>query len=176
MGGSGRRISASARKWTFNSSRGKTCSIRVPTLLLIAIALAACGVRLPGQDAVTGRQATVNVVEAAGLADTVAIEIVLLPEPDQETPATEVLVATIESPDEISRAVEALDVELTLVPRAFCLDRHQIRFVGPGGDRVSFGYRCDEGGEFLRGDQPFWEGKAVQPPEALTTLISGHAQ
>ncbi len=38
---------------------------------------------------------------------------------------------------------------------------------------ITFGYACDEGGVFLRGDQPYWEQSEVHPPQAFQDLIAG---
>ena len=161
-----------------NSSYQLLANTIVPPVVLLgpALGLASCSLRLPGADSSNGSDGTVNVFEAAGLADTESIEIVELPEPGQDFGEAGQTVAAIAQPDDVHRILALLDTELPLVPPALCLERHQIRFRRPPDDPITFGYSCDEGGVFLRGDQSFWKGYEVHPPEAFQRLISGHLQ
>lgn len=145
-----------------------TIARRVAALPAV-LALAACGLSDSGG-------MSVNLTDVAGLVDTQAIEIVELPEPGQAAEAPERVVAVIREPAEIQQIVAALETDLPLVPRALCLERYRLRFVQPDGQAVSFGYSCDGGGAFLRGDQAYWRGMDVQPPEDFQELLSTYLQ
>ena len=129
---------------------------------------------IPGLAACAGRGGSINLVDAAGLADTQAIEILALPEPGQQAEVLERLVAVITEPEDVRRIVAALDTRMQLAPRALCLERYRLRFQRPEGEVVTFGYFCDGGGVFLRGDQSFWRGMEVVPPEDFQELIGGY--
>jgi len=63
-----------------------------------------------------------------------------------------------------------------LVPPALCLERHRLHFIQPDGEVVTFGYSCNGDRAFLRGDQPYWQGMEVHPPENFQALLSGQLQ
>jgi len=142
-------------------------SFRNALVLILGLGLAGCGL-------LRSQGPSINLTMTAGLEDTQAIEILALPEPGQQAQKPEQVVAVITEPKDIHRIVEALDSSLQLVPRALCLERYRLRFQRPEGEAVTFGYSCDAGGVFLRGDQSFWRGMEVVPPEDFQELIGGY--
>lgn len=135
--------------------------------MLLGVALAACG---PGN----ASGGSINLAAAAGLSDTLAIEIVELPAPDQPAGAPARVVAVVDEPEQIQRLVAVLDQPLDLVPRALCLERYRLRFLLADGETVSYGYSCNGGEAFLRGEQPYWQGMDVEPPERFRQLIGAY--
>jgi putative hemolysin len=114
----------------------------------------------------------INLVELAGLADTVDIEIL-------ESAAVEfsgyVHRLTISDPDVVARIVAALDVEIQLRPvveDALCPGWYLLRFRLADGVVQEFGYGCDAGDtSVLRGVQGFWQGQDAEPPVQFSMLI-----
>ena len=137
--------------------------------LPLGLALAACAL-------VRSEGPSINLTMTAGLEDTEAIAIVQLVEPGQEAEQPEQVVALIRQPADIRSIAAALDTSLPLVPAALCLERHRLHFIQPDGEVVTFGYSCNGDRAFLRGDQPYWQGMEVYPPENFQALLSGQLQ
>jgi putative hemolysin len=114
----------------------------------------------------------INLVELAGLAETVDIEIL-------ESAAVEfsgyVHRLTISAPDVVARIVAALNVEIRLRPvveDARCPGWYLLRFRLTDGAVQEFGYGCDAGDtSVLRGLQGFWQGQDAEPPAQFSMLI-----
>lgn len=140
-----------------------TIARRVAALPAV-LALAACGLSDSGG-------MPVNLTAVAGLVDTQAIEIVELPELGQPAEAAVRVIAVVRDPQQVQRIVDTLDADLRLVPPALCRERYTLRFVQQNGEAVSFGYSCDGGGSLLRGEQAYWQGMDVVPPERFQALI-----
>lgn len=151
------------------SRQNRATAVRRVVSLVIGLALAGCGSGSPSGQ-------SINLTEAAGLTDTVAIEIVMLPEPDQPADAPEELIAEIGADEQVRQLIAALDTDLPLTPRALCLERYRLRFVQPDGEVVSFGYSCNGDEAFLRGDQGYWRGMDVLPPSDFEAVLSEYLQ
>jgi putative hemolysin len=114
----------------------------------------------------------INLVELAGLVDTVDIEIL-------ESAAVEfsgyVHRLTVSDPDVVARIVAALDVPIQLRPvveDALCPGWYLLRFRLADGVVQEFGYGCDAGDtSALRGLQGFWQGQDAEPPAQFSLLI-----
>lgn len=138
--------------------------LRSSALLLLLSWLCACGT-LPTQ---TGTETqTVNVVEAAALRDTTSI---VLAERDLAS-GTYVTRETVSDAATIQAIIASLDVPLPLRSRLRCPEQFMIRFQLGNGTTQEFGYTCQDGGALLRGEQEFWRGQEVLPPERLRELL-----
>jgi serpin B len=140
-------------------------------LTLIAPILSGCGTT-----AGPAAAPPINVVEQAGLAKTVAIEIwertsTLAGETDtakdEYAPRLE-----ITDPGVIEQIVDTLDVDLEPGPLAQCTSAYRFRFRLADSTVQEFGYACEPGGAaFLRGEQAFWNSMQVTPPAGFGALI-----
>ena len=130
-------------------------------------------VRATGAPADTPMPETwINLVDLAGLADTVDIEIL-------ESAAAKfsgyVHRLTISDPDTVAQIVAALDVQIRLRPAvedARCPGWYLLRFRLTSGAVQEFGYGCAAGdASVLRGLQGFWQGLEAEPPAQFSMLI-----
>jgi len=110
---------------------------------------------------------SVNVVRAAGLSNTVEIEITEVAESGY------LHQVTITDSQIIDRIVAALNQDLELGPGSLCMARYKLRFHLTEGAVQEFEYSCGNGGWafFLRGDQDFWHEQEPQPPARFDELI-----
>jgi serpin B len=119
---------------------------------------------------------TVNIVEQAGLDQTIAIEIaVLTTETSGESGAEGtgyVSQLTITDPGLVEQIVSALDAALELGPKARCPNGYELHFRLEDGTVQTFGYACGPGGPaFLRGGQEFWKDQQVTPSDEFNALV-----
>ncbi len=111
-----------------------------------------------------------DVVEAAGLEDTVRIEV-LAPktasvDPDvsrePRLPGMEVIL-TIDDPQDIQALLEPLHQPLQLIPPMRCPTSYELHFQKKDGETVVMKLGlCG-----LYGDQDYWKGMTIRPPEAF---------
>lgn len=117
----------------------------------------------------TGCQAGgVNVVREASLSRATQLEIL---EQSGNPPTGYVSRRTISDQTAVQRVVIMLDRRLSFGPRARCLGQYLLRFRTADGQVQEFEYFCLGGTSFLRGEQPFWQGKQVVPPAEFGALI-----
>jgi serpin B len=147
-------------------------------LAILAVALIMSAPLLSGCRPMAGPAATapINVVEQAGLAKTVAIEIwertsMVSGETDtlkdEYAPRLE-----ITDPSVIEQIVAALDVDLEPGPLAQCTSAYRLRFRLSDGTVQQFGYACETGeAAFLRGEQAFWNEMQITPPAGFDALM-----
>lgn len=126
-----------------------------PLLFLVAFVSVSCA------------RTSVNVVRAAGLTGTVTIEIDENDLPGVAIPRH----VAITDPASVRAIVSALDTNVLLLPRTRCPDVFTVRFRLHDGRVEEFGYSCDPQPSFLRGNQPFWDGKEIRPPERFDMLV-----
>ena len=113
--------------------------------------------------------ASINVVELAGLRDTTEIEILEFAMADVTGFAHR---ATITDPGVIATIVSALDVDIQLGPRARCPTTYVVRFKLADGSAVDLGYGCGtEALSILRGEQDLWQTMDGQAPDRFSVLI-----
>ena len=118
---------------------------------------------------------TLNVVEAANLAETVQIDVLapqtssVDPDASREPrqPGMEV-VLTITDPDDIRALVSPLDAALPLEPPLRCPALYELQFHLKGGDVQAFQVGvCN-----LYGPQDYWRGLTIRPPEDFANKFS----
>lgn len=113
--------------------------------------------------------ATLNLVAAAHLSRTIAVEIL---ERDETMPAFYVYRQTITDPAIIAQLVTALDVKLPGEGRAQCPAFYKLRFQLADGTSQEIAYTCEHATPaFLHGTQAFWEGQAVIAPDEFNRVI-----
>jgi hypothetical protein len=110
----------------------------------------------------------VNVVREAGLASTVAVEI---HEQANKPGMDRLRQGVITDPAMIGQMVKALDQRLPLGPLAQCPPDYRLRFRLADGGAEDFDYFCQGGASFLRGSQPFWRQREIQPPAEFDELM-----
>ena len=111
----------------------------------------------------------INVVEQAGLAHTMEIELLEL---DPNPPSSYTYKLTIIEPQVIEQVIGALDMDLQLGPRARRPAQYAVRFFLNDDTMQEFGYTYDpENPSFLRGDQDFWEGQDAEPSAEFNRLL-----
>ena len=151
-------------------------ALSIWTLLafLAALLITSCGPVTPVDEPV--QDGKVNLVEQAGLDQTIAIGIAILTggmsgESGAEAPGY-VSQLTITDPGLVDQIVAALDTVLELGPKARCPNGYELDFHLEDGTVQTFGYACGPGGPaFLRGGQDFWQGQQVTPPDLFNTLV-----
>lgn len=124
-------------------------------------------------------QASVNVVEEAGLASAVELEIGRLHTMRSSSKGNTVVeqvsfehLWTLRDAAAVGELVATLDTVLDLVPQAKCLPEYRLRFVLTDGTLYDLSYGCSaEGGPVMRGTQPFWRGMDVHPPTEFNALL-----
>ena len=118
---------------------------------------------------------TLNVVEAANLAETVQIDVLapktssVDPDASREPrqPGREV-VLTITDPDDIRALVSPLDTALPLEPPLRCPALYELQFHLKGGDVQAFQVGvCN-----LYGPQDYWRSLTIRPPEDFANKFS----
>lgn len=114
-------------------------------------------------------ETTLNLVAAAHLSRTIAVEIL---ERDETMPAFYVYRQTITDPAIITQLVAALDVKLPGEGRAQCPAFYKLRFQLADGTSQEIAYACEHATPaFLHGTQAFWEGQAVIAPDEFNRVI-----
>ena len=96
---------------------------------------------------------TVNVVEAAGLGDTVVIFISRI----DPTSGEYTQISEVTDPGEIANFISILDLPVPIVPATECQPIFQMTFEMPGRSET-FQYICPGINTLLRGGQAFWGG------------------
>jgi len=134
------------------------------TLFTVVVLVSACAPPVTPEPAAQ----TLNVVEVAGLWETVKIEVYTI-DPDRREQTT---VADQTDPATIQQIIASLDTNLPLGLRTKCPARYGLRFHLRDGTTQEFGYSCGDGGDFLRGEQEFWQVLEVIPPETFHRLIA----
>jgi putative hemolysin len=118
---------------------------------------------------------TLNVVEAAGLAETVQIDVLapktssVDPDASREPrqPGMEV-VLTITDPEDIRALVSPLDTALPLEPPLRCPALYELQFHLKNGDVQAFQVGvCN-----LYGPQNYWRGLTIRPPDDFANKFS----
>lgn len=118
---------------------------------------------------------SVNVVKAAGLEETVSIDIMELNLEPADEPYGHIL--TIDDTDSLDNIIEALDVNIRPGLRLACIPIYQLNFHLANGSTWLLEYSCGEDqGNFMRGGQPLIEGKDYVPPVAFNDLMRQHIQ
>jgi hypothetical protein len=113
----------------------------------------------------------VNVVQEAGLEQTVKIEILELDlASDSPTHGEYVERLAIEDPQLLDQILASLDTDLQVAPIVACIPETTLLFHLADGGVQEFHYSCD-GASFLRGEQDFWRGKDFRPPEQFQALL-----
>jgi hypothetical protein len=122
----------------------------------------------PSTTVPAGEGGGVNVAREARLAETTQLEIL---EQTGDAVANYTLRATITDQAAIAAVVKELDRSLPLGPRARCIGKYLLRFAVAGATQ-EFEYFCQDGTSFLRGGQPFWRERQVQPPGEFDQLMA----
>ena len=128
----------------------------------------------PGQEqgAETNR---LNLVEAAELRQTVALDILALNLEPADEPYSHLL--TIADEAALVEIVDALDRPMGPGPRLACIPLYRLNFRLADGRTIELEYSCGEGqGTFLRGGAPLAEGQDYLPPGAFNDLMLAHIQ
>ena len=133
-------------------------------LLWLAYALGACQAAASGQNTSSVAD-TVNPVVAGGLRESIALEILELDQSQGDLDYERLLYLT--ESEQLSRLIGALDAELPLQPASRCIPRYRLRFDLANGESKELSYICESGEAILRGDQDFWSGGEVTPPQGF---------
>ncbi len=103
-----------------------------------------------------------NVVEAAGLADTVRIDVLAVGGGAPQS------VAVVTAPKSIRALVEPLNADLPLIPPKRCPASYELHFTLKNGQTRTFNLGlCG-----LYGDQDYWKGMTVTPPDAFVKTFN----
>ena len=114
---------------------------------------------------------TVNLVRALSLSETTQIDIINLLQPPAAGSASDANVIT--DPDELSKIIDSLDVDLPLRPRSACDAVFVLRFRLADGRIQEFDYGCNPGSpDFLRGFQKIWSGQEALTPSPFNALMA----
>jgi hypothetical protein len=123
-------------------------------------------------------QASINVVEEAGLTSTVEIEITRIHSSSSsgdgigEAQVYFEHLLTISDAEVVGQLVASLDAMLDLMPRHQCLPEYRLRFKLSDDTLYDMSYGCGtEGDPVTRGSQPFWRGMDVLPPAEFNALL-----
>ena len=134
------------------------------TLILLVVSVALISACAPPARPVASHM--LNVVEAAGLRETVEIEIAAT-DPDRGRHTTITDQAAIEE------IIASLDTDLPLGLRTRCIEDYRLLFHLRDGTTQEFRYSAGEWGCWLlRGEQEFWQGGEAVPPEVFNQLIA----
>jgi putative hemolysin len=118
---------------------------------------------------------SVNVVKAAGLEETVSIDIRELSLEPADEPYGHLL--TIDNEGSLEAIIDALNVDIRPGLRLACIPIYQLIFHLANGSTWLLEYSCGEDqGNFMRGGQPLVEGKDYVPPVAFNELLRQHIQ
>jgi hypothetical protein len=122
--------------------------------------------------------ASINVVDEAGLASAVELEISQVHISSSSEDGIAEAQVSIEHLMNISDAktlrklVASLDATLDLVPRTLCVPEYQLRFKLSDGTLYDLSYGCGgEGAPVMRGNQRFWHGMDVVAPAEFNALF-----
>jgi hypothetical protein len=146
-------------------------------LILGALILSGCGpsTAQPTESSTATPSAGphINLAEQAGLTSTVKIEILELDLASASATGVQyVHRLAILDPQGIDQIVAALDMDLTLGPRARCPTAYSLQFHLADGTVQGFGYACDpDNPSILRGEQDFWRGQDGKPSAEFNMLI-----
>ena len=113
---------------------------------------------------------TVNVVEAAGLGDTVVIFISRI----DPTSGEYAQISEVTDPGEIAKFISILDAPVRIVPATECQPIFQMTFEMPGRSET-FQYICPGINTLLRGGQTFWGGGDGVIPLEFGRVFGPHA-
>jgi putative hemolysin len=130
--------------------------------------------RLLGSEQMPPAAKGLNLVTEAGLHDTVAIEVWVQHERQENgmTTATVALLREIDEVETVAELVALLDQEFPLAPRARCLANTTLIFRQADGSSYETGYGCQlENADFLRGEEGYWQGQDLVAPPAFQELI-----
>jgi len=117
---------------------------------------------------------TINLVEAGGLADTVAIHVkVLNTENDSDDDYTPLL--SIEDASEIAAIIDSLDVQLGFQPENLCIADYVLDFELADGSLQEFEYGCGDT-HWLRGQQAYLPHPVIDPSPEFINLIGSHIE
>jgi len=118
---------------------------------------------------------SVNVVKAAGLDETVSLDIMELNLEPADEPYGHIL--TINNEGSLEAIIETLNVDIRPGLRLACIPLYQLKFHLADGSTWLLEYSCGEDqGNFMRGGQPLIEGKDYVPPVAFNDLMRQHIQ
>jgi len=143
--------------------------------LLVVLFVSACapttaGITEPSTAPVV-EDAPINLVEQAGLSNSVMIEVM---EFDLDRSGNEnnpyVLRLTITDTQTLDLFVDALDTDLQVALKVECIPEYELFFHLQDGTVQEFGYSCG-GASFIRGEQSFWGEQDFRPPERFDALI-----
>ncbi len=117
---------------------------------------------------------TINLVEAGGLADTVAIHVKALnTENDSDDAYTPLL--SIEDAPEVAAIIDSLDVQLGFQPENLCIADYIIDFELADGSLQEFEYGCGDT-YWLRGQQAYLPHPVIAPSPEFVDLIGSHIE
>ncbi len=105
---------------------------------------------------------SLNIVETAKLDETVQIDVLSLASGGKD------MLFSVTDADDIRALVEPLDATLPLVPPMRCPPAYQLQFHLRNGDVVTF----DMGICGLYGDQAYWQGMTIRPPESFASKFN----
>ncbi len=118
-----------------------------------------------GQD--QAKKLSLNLVEAAKLADTARIDVIWLMDPNAE-PGNRKPAFSVTDPDDIQALLVPLDKNLPLVPPMRCPPVYELRFQKKDGAAESFKLGiCG-----LYGPQSYFKGLVVRTPEAFNAAFN----
>jgi hypothetical protein len=119
--------------------------------------------------------AYINLVQEAGLMNTVAMDIFELNREPADEPYAHLL--TITDEESLDAIVEALNVAIRPELRLACIPIYQLYFHLADGTTHELEYSCgDNQRVFMRGGQPLIEGEDYMPPPAFNELMGRHIQ
>jgi hypothetical protein len=117
----------------------------------------------------------VNIVQEAGLGDTINLEIFELNFETSDEPYS--LLLTIDDPEDLEEIISAFDVNIRPGPGLLCAPLYQLYFHLADGEVEVFDYSCGENeATFLRGEQAYIVGEDYMPPPLFNGLIVEHIQ
>jgi hypothetical protein len=123
-------------------------------------------------------QASINVVDKAGLARAVETEVARMHSSSSsregigEAQVSFEHLLTISDAKVVGELVASFDVPLDLTPRPQCLPEYRLRFRLSDDTLYDLSYGCGaEGNPVMRGGQPFWRGMDILPPAEFNALF-----
>jgi putative hemolysin len=119
------------------------------------------------------RPARINVVHEAGLSEVTVLEILALNTEEIGVPYSTIL--TIDDQQSLREIIDALDVDIEPGLAVQCIPLYQLHFHLLDGSVQQLEYSCgDNQATFLRGDQPFIDGRDFRPPSDFNELMMRH--
>jgi hypothetical protein len=120
------------------------------------------------------RPPRINVVQEAGLSQVTSLDILALNMEEPGVPYSNIL--TIDDQQSLREIVDALDVDIEPDLAVACIPIYQLHFHLPDGSVQQLEYSCgDNQATFLRGDQPFIDGRDFRPPADFNALMMTHS-